>query len=710
MDPVWILAPLAASMALVIAALVRWGSHTRTVVGAAFVVFLFAMMAAMFLGAWVYFVHPSGTSAVLGLWVAGVAMSVSVFPVVAIVVREALRSTESEGAEPLPPRTLSRPWTFVVAVLALVLIGELLMGRSFALAAGSGGGSGSWGSVLAATALSPWFVFPASLEMAAATVLLWKELPTPLRIMLPLQTAAMALTPTTLGSGSWSTMAIVAGSVGMIALIVYAMEHMYRHRELPVALGRYLLALLAAYAAMMVGVVLWLVYGAPDLLAASIVAEMVVYFAAVLANEGFRTGPAFSWQLRPAWTFGVLSLVLVGELFMGAALDLVLQPAVFSGTFFALPLAGPPATLVAHALSDGFWFFAVVAGSTWFLAMMGAEMGVLVVFKLRETRSLETRVRLGLMLGCYAAFAVFFPSVYYTALFPNAPAGAAVPFLGWSMGIGTAPIGPSVFAVLFATYLVTGVLVVLFGRRVICSTFCTAALMYQGTTIDAMKSFNRSSPVGRKYLSSRFSTAFSVTTSVTMGALVVASFASYFDVAGRLDWTIGGTDPTVFLFALSFGVLWYVMFVTIPYTGNYNCVTMGWCYTGQIAAAFQNISFFKLKVRSKDVCKACTTLDCAKGCPVGLVDMPGHFRTKGEFRSTKCCGVGDCVESCPFGNLYVADVRHWVRRRLGRSEPRYDPGQLPMLRPTVTSVRASSRASPAVTALPAGTAVSRLGP
>jgi polyferredoxin len=121
------------------------------------------------------------------------------------------------------------------------------------------------------------------------------------------------------------------------------------------------------------------------------------------------------------------------------------------------------------------------------------------------------------------------------------------------------------------------------------------------------------------------------------------------------------------------------MFVTIPYTGNYNCVTMGWCYTGTVAQLFQKVSFYKLKVRSKDVCKACTTLDCAKHCPVGLVDMPGHFRTKGEFRSTKCCGVGDCVEACPYGNLYVHDVRHWIRRRVGLPEsPRGTP--LPMVR------------------------------
>ncbi|MGP8076058.1 MAG: hypothetical protein ACLP8Y_04915, partial [Thermoplasmata archaeon] len=79
-------------------------------------------------------------------------------------------------------------------------------------------------------------------------------------------------------------------------------------------------------------------------------------------------------------------------------------------------------------------------------------------------------------------------------------------------------------------------------------------------------------------------------------------------------------------------------------------------------------------------CKDCTTLDCAKGCPVALVDMPGHFRSTGEFRSSKCCGVGDCVEACPYDNLYISDVRHWIRGRLGLPvKPARVTNRLPMV-------------------------------
>jgi len=257
-----------------------------------------------------------------------------------------------------------------------------------------------------------------------------------------------------------------------------------------------------------------------------------------------------------------------------------------------------------------------------------------------------------------------------------------------------------VFSTLLVTYVVTGALSALFGRRVICSVFCTAPLMYQGTAIDSMKSFNRSGTVGRKYLSSRLSSVYGVTTGLVMGSLVVTSVLSYLDSIGAANIFIEGTDPTVFFFTFYFAVLWYLMFVTIPYMGNYNCVTMGWCYTGTIAQAFQKIGFFKLKVRSKQVCRDCTTLDCAKGCPVALVDMPGHFRTKGEFRSSKCCGVGDCIESCPYDNIYISDVRHWFRRRLGWADPPARARRLPMVRGTGPTVRLEASSAPGASAAP----------
>jgi polyferredoxin len=698
------LAALALAMAAATAYLVKFTGQARDRRSASIALFLLAMMAEMFVAAIFYFRAPSAGALVQGLSVSGALMAVSAAAVLLSLPEEATTAPR-DGSTAVPPNLRHR-YLYLMAAIGLVLLNEALMAATFGIVSGSGagsigGGTASVASSLAGLFLSPWFVYTMAAEMGIATALLWNSLAPALRAMLPLQVLIMALSPPTLSISDWVTASVLAGSGAMIALFVYQMEYLYRHRELPAALARYLSSLFAVYAAMMVGLFLWLYYGTPELLAASVVAEMVVYFGAVLSLEGFSAEPTVSWQLRPDWAFGILSLVFVAEIFMGAVLDVRIDPATYLGGFPVLPLTGPMGTVLANAVSNGFWFLATVAASTWFLAMMGIEMGALVVFKMRETRHLENRIRLALMIGCYAAFAVFYPSLYFGLYFPHAPAPSTVPVLGWSMGIGSYPLAIGVFGVLVATYAITGALVVLFGRRVVCSTFCTAPLMYQGTTLDAMKSFNRSSPIGRKYLSSRFSNLYSVTTGVVMGSLVATSVLSYLDTTGAVSVYLQGNDPSVFLFTLYFSVLWYLMFVTIPYTGNYNCVTLGWCYTGTIAQAFQKVGFFKLKVRSKEVCKACTTLDCAKGCPVGLVDMPGHFRAKGEFRSTKCCGVGDCVEMCPYDNLYISDVRHWIRRRLGRPETSYPRGlRLPMAAPAgppaqVAAAPAGPAAAPA---------------
>jgi polyferredoxin len=679
-DPVVVLAPLAAGMSVSIAYLVKWASEARTPLKAGAVVFLLLMMVGMLVGAALYFAHPSVASLVEGIWVASALMSVSVVVVFVSFLRE-VQSDATRSAQPPVDSQVGR--LFVGSVVVLVLANELLMGWTFQAAAGGApnlpvAGVAALGYLFTVSVNSPWFLFTMSAEMLLTAVFLRGRLSNPVVVVLVAQSFLMLFSPPALDVASWASLSVYVSSAGMIALFVFLMEFLYRHHQIGVGLSTYLVELLAVYGLMMAGLFLWLYYGDGTAFAVSIVLEMMVFFAAVVWPEKLSDPVGTPWQLRPNWAFALLAFIFVAEVFMGALLDVQLDRPGFAATFPVLPLSGPAATVLLYAFSNGFWFLATVCASTWFLVMMGVEMGALVVFKLRETRHLENRIRLSLMLGCYAAFAVFYPSVYFGLLSPNAPDPSRVPVLGWPMGLGSFPLATGVFATVLITYAVTGGLAVLFGRRVICSTFCTAPLMFQGTTIDAMKSFNRSGPIGRKYLSSRLSRTYSVTSGLVLGSLVVTSLLSYLNANGALRVSILGTDPAVFLFALYFSVLWFLMFVTIPYTGNYNCVTMGWCYTGTVVQAFQKIGFFKLKVRDRQVCRDCTTLDCAKGCPVGLVDMPGHFRTKGEFRSSKCCGVGDCVEACPYDNLYLADVRHWLRSRLGYRPAPSRSARLPM--------------------------------
>jgi polyferredoxin len=696
-----VLALLASGMVIGIAVLIQWAATTRSVLRAGAVLFLLLMMVGMLIGALVYYLHPGTSGVIAGLWVASAVMSGSVVAVFVAYLREFGRA--APGAPNLPAPSSGPSMRFVGAVIVLVLLNEILMGWVFGLAAGGipatvARGSAGLAPFFSAVVSSPWFLFSMSGEMVLTTVLLRDRLPRAAWVVLLSQSIIMFLSPPALADGEWSSWAVYLSSAAMIGLFVYLMEFIYRHRQLTAAFSTYLVRLVAVYGAMMAGLFVWLAYGTDLLFVVSVAVEMVIFFDAILRHDRLRESPTVPWQLNPRWAFELLAGIFVAELFMGALLDIQVYPAGYLAALPALPLSGPALTVVSNAFWNGFWFVALVTGSTWFLAMMGVEMGALVVFKFRETRQRELKIRLALMMGCYALAAVYFPSIYYASMFPNLPSGTAVPVLGWSMGIGSAPLALSVFVVLFLSYAILGSLTFLFGRRVVCSVFCTAPLMYQGTAIDAMKTFNRTSPVARKYLGSRFSTAYTATTGLVMGSLVVASFASYFDQQGLIDWSVGGADPTVFLFALYFGILWYVLFVTIPYTGNYNCVTMGWCYTGQISAFFSRLGFFKLKVRDKSVCQACTTLDCAKGCPVGLVDMVGFFRTKGSYRSAKCCGVGSCAGDCPYGNLYLYDVRHFLSEKLGiaRDPPR--GMRLPMAR-VAPSIRPSG--APRVSAMPA---------
>jgi polyferredoxin len=672
---------LAAAMAAITAVLVKWAALARAPLRASVVQFLLLMMAAMLGGVLVYYASPGLSGVVAGLYVASAVMSVSVVLVFLGFLREVRARNDPDYAKSL---RFTGPG-YVGSVVGLVLLNEFLMGWAFSLLSGTlsfgfGPGGANTFPMLAAVVVSPWFVFTMSAEMAMTAYFLRDRLSAPVRVVLLGQAALMFLSPPVLGGASWADGSILVGSAAMIGLIVYIMEYLYRHPSFSLAFARYLVRLLAIYALMMAGILLWQVYGTVELFALSVVLEMVLFFDAVILLERFERPETIAWQARPFWAFEVLATVFVAELFMGGMLAAQFEPSIYLSMFPTLTLSGPAPIVLADAISNGFYFFANTVATTGFLGMMGLEMGLLVVFRLREAKSRELKVRLAMMMGCYAAFAVFYPSLYYGELFPQGPGAAdptTVPVLGWSMGIGSAPLAVGVFGVLVLTYVIFGVLCLLFGRRVICSVFCTAPLMYQGTTIDAMKTFNRSSPVARKYLSSRFSTAYSVTTAAVLVALAGTSVLSYLDTQGMLNVTVGGADPSVFFFTLSFSVMWYVLFVTIPYAGNYNCVTMGWCYTGQIAAAFSRAGFFRLKVKDKDVCRRCTTLDCAKACPVGLTDMPGHFRQKGEFRSAKCCGVGDCADVCPYGNLYLADVRHWFRRAR-RPSPLPLANRLPM--------------------------------
>lgn len=680
-----VLSLLAAAMAYTTAVLVRWAASARTASYAGAILFLLAMMAAMFAGALIYFLNPSSVSLAEGFWFAAILMSAFVFPLIYVLTRE-VRLRAAHGTP--PPDAPFRPAGYVVGTIGLVLVNEFLMGWVFSLAAGLSIPLNQ-GAVpfLESVVVSPWFIFTMGGEMLLSAHFLRARIRPEIRIVLLLQGLLMVLSPPALASGAWVAVAVYGGSAVMIAFVIYLLEFVARHEEFPRGFATYALLLVGLYAFMMAGLYLWVAYSWLPLFALVLILEMVLFFDALLGLDRFSDGPSWAWARSPRWTFGLLGTVFVTEVFMGALLDVQVTGGAWLSTVPALPLMGPPLAVGAHLFANAFWWLATVTASAWFLVMMGIEMGALVYFKIRETRHRELRLRLWILVGVFASTTVLIPGFWSTI--PGVPALATLPFLGWTMGIGSGgALAASVILAVLGTYLLVAGLCFLFGRRALCSVLCgMAPLMYQGTLMDGMKSFNRSSPVGHKYLGSRFSAAFSITGAVALTAVLSVTVLSYLDSIGSLHVAIAGADPTVFLYNLNFGVVWYLLFVTVPFVGTYNCVTLGWCHWGMVGQAVSNrrLGLFRLKVKDREVCKACTTLDCARACPIGLVDMPGYFRTQGEFRSSKCCGVGDCIESCPYDNIYIHDVRHWIRARFGRPAsrlPALSPRdtQLPMVR------------------------------
>jgi polyferredoxin len=651
---------IAALMAALTAWLLRKGSAVKTLTDAGLVLFLLAMMASMFLSAVIYLYLPSLVTIFELVALNMVSMSLGLIPILTALFRGDRPLDETRKGSSVSSRSI-----VFAAVIALALLSEVFMGWTFAIVSGvASTTSQSVFSSLVESTSSYWFVFTMAAEMAVTLYLVGRRFPRSFRRLVALQTAIMVLSPTAFADPSWAYWALWGNSGTMIVAIILIFEYLYRNRTVPAGALSYLVRLMGAYSLMMAGLFVWLLYGDAILFVLSVVAEMVVYFTVVLDEKKLVAPPLQGWLSMPRWAFGLLLSLFLAEFFMGGALDaLVNGTSYFTGLPFA-SLTGSVLTVLGAASYDFIVFVSSITASFLFLAMMGVEMGALVVFKIRYARETETKIRLVLLLVAYAIYSLFLPVFVLGAVLPS------IPWIGWSMGIGTAgALAPAVVVALVGTYLISGGLSFLFGSRQLCSLFCTAALMYQGTTIDAMSSFNRTSKLGRKYLTSRIPSAYKVVVTLVWGSLLVGAALSYLTSVGVVDVTVFGADTGYFLYAFYFSFLWYAVWIMTPFVGTYGCATTGVCGWGAFNQLISRIGLFRIKVRDSDTCSSCKTKDCAKVCPVGLTDMPGAFIEKGEFRSFKCIGVGDCVSACPYNNVFFFDVRNWIRTKLGMPLP-----------------------------------------
>jgi polyferredoxin len=650
---------IAALMAVLTAWLLKKGSTIKTLTDAGLVLFLLGMMASMFLSAVIYLYFPGLVTAFELVALNMISMSIALIPILSALFRGDRPIDETRKGSTISTRAL-----VFVSIIVLAILSEVFMGWTFSLITGASTTTQGVFSSLVTSMSTYWFIFTMASEMAVTLYLVGRNFPSTFRWLVAIQTVIMVLSPTAIANSTWAWDTVVGNSAVMILAIIVIFDYIFKNRTLADGASKYILRLMGAYALMMAGLFLWLMNGDVLLFVVSVVAEMSIYYTIVLDEKRLINPPLVAWQSRPLWVFGMLGGIFVSEFFMGGVLDI---QALGTSYFTMLPfsgLTGSALTVVGSAFYDFVVAVASITGSFWFLLMMGAEMGSLVVFKIKYARELETKIRLLMVIGAYALYTLFFPVFVFSSTLPN------IPWLGWSMGLGTAgALAPDVILVILATYLISGGISFFFGSRNVCSLFCTAALMYQGTTYDSMSSFNRTSKIGRHNLTSRIPGTYKLVVSIVWVSLLGGAALSYLTSVGVINVSIFGADPSYFFYIFYFDILWYLLWIMIPFMGTYACVTTGMCGWGSFNQLVSRLGMFRLKVKDSNTCINCKTKDCAKVCPVGLTDLPGAFIDKGEFRSFKCIGVGDCVSACPYENEYFFDARNWVRQKLNRPLP-----------------------------------------
>ena len=652
---------VAGSMAVFTAWLLKRGAAMKTVTDAGVVMFLLAMMASMFVSAVVYLYYPSFVALYVLVALNMAAMSIGIIPIFIVFAKGDKQLDETRVGRRVSSRAI-----VIAVVIVLALISEAFMGWTFALV--SGATPTTTQSALSALIDSMgtyWFIFTMAGEMAVTLYLVGRNFPTFFRWLVAIQILVMVLSPTAIASSAWSFETLLGNSAVMIVAVIVVLEFLFRNRSPALGASNYMLRLIGAYALMMGGLFLWLMDGDVLLFVVSIVAEMTIYFNIVLNEKSLVSPPLVNWQTRQLWAFGLLGGIFIAEFFMGGIFDILVNGTSYFTSLPFVALSGSVLTVLGASLYDFVVAVGSVTASVWFLIMMGIEMGALVVFKIKYARETETKMRLVLMLAAYAIYAIWLPSFVFSADPQN------IPWIGWSMGIGTAgALGPGIpLLALVLTYGISGGISFLFGSRNVCSILCTAAPMYQGTTYDAMSSFNRTSTIGRHNLGSRAKDSFKIVSTLVWVSLLGSAVLSYLTSIGVVNVAFFGEDISYFFYAFYFSFLWYLIWILTPFVGTYGCVTTGMCGWGTFNGLVSRLGMFRLKVRSVNTCIDCKTRECAKVCPTGQTDLPGQFIAAGEFKSYKCIGVGDCVTACPYENISFFDVRHWLRAKLKRPLP-----------------------------------------
>jgi len=349
-------------------------------------------------------------------------------------------------------RRLGRSPSTVVAFVILMNLAELSMGALF-----YSWTTGSPASVLDAVQ-NYWYLGSMGAEMSFSLALTPSgNLRNYLLFLLPIS----VISPVAFNNQQYAEATIWSTTILMLLATVLIYEILYKDKLRATQDTTTTLELMLLFTAMMGGEFTYYLTGNWALYDVSMISSMIWFiYRSIEGPSGRRTN-----YLRNAkWTFTFILITFVMEWLMGGVMDFV--TGVFSpglqGFLSSLALGWVP-SLVGIPY-DFLSLVATVTGSQWFLIMMGTEMGLLALFRLRELKKLENKIRVILMVSAYGIYTIFIP--YFS---PLASKLAFIPYM-WSMGLGTlGPVSRDFLFGIIGTYAVSAFLSAIFGSRQICS-------------------------------------------------------------------------------------------------------------------------------------------------------------------------------------------------------------------------------------------------
>jgi ferredoxin len=211
------------------------------------------------------------------------------------------------------------------------------------------------------------------------------------------------------------------------------------------------------------------------------------------------------------------------------------------------------------------------------------------------------------------------------------------PALGYFSGKATW--GRDLHTPMTLTFFLALLLVVLFGRRAVCSWNCPC-VGTRDTMGDAFRQKSIKSEATWKLRHLKW-----LLTGVYFILFIIVLFP------------FSKTRIIVDNFSGIVGVIYFGSFLVIPITGNRNwCRWL--CPFGGTFGILNKVGLYKIKA-DRDKCASCK--ECIKGCDMGI-PIRDIVKTKGEVNVVDCVGCGRCVTTCPENALRFYDVRDLFRK------------------------------------------------